>query len=135
MKKIIVLLSVLLTLLTFSSCTNEEPSPSNTQPETETGTETDANYYVKYTALAYGGVGYENARIKSVTVETETGSKTIEPNVKSWEETYGPVSKGFKAKIQATGASKTVRIYVCRGEEPFVIKGEGSSSASYTIDF
>ncbi|MCR8910635.1 hypothetical protein NW211_01280 [Barnesiella sp. ET7] len=131
MKKIIVLLSVLLTLLTFSSCTNEEPSPSNTQQ----GTETDANYYVKYTALAYGGVGYENARIESVTVETETGSKTIEPNVKSWEETYGPVSKGFKAKIQATGASKTVRIYVCRGEEPFVIKGEGSSSASYTIDF
>lgn len=131
MKKIIVLLSVLLTLLTFSSCTNEEPSPSNTQQGTETG----ANYYVKYTALAYGGVGYENARIESVTVETETGSKTIEPNVKSWEETYGPVSKGFKAKIQATGASKTVRIYVCRGEEPFVIKGEGSSSASYTIDF
>lgn len=131
MKKIIVLLSVLLTLLTFSSCTNDEPSPSNTQQ----GTETDANYYVKYTALAYGGVGYENARIESVTVETETGSKTIEPNVKSWEETYGPVSKGFKAKIQATGASKTVRIYVCRGEEPFVIKGEGSSSASYTIDF
>ncbi|HJB71894.1 MAG TPA: hypothetical protein H9939_01040 [Candidatus Barnesiella merdigallinarum] len=131
MKKIIVLLSVLLTLLTFSSCTNDEPSPSNTQQ----GTETDANYYVKYTALAYGGVGYENARIKSVTVETETGSKTIEPNVKSWEETYGPVSKGFKAKIQATGASKTVRIYVCRGEEPFVIKAEGSSSASYTIDF
>ena len=131
MKKIIVLLSVLLTLLTFSSCTNEEPSPSNTQQETET----DANYYVKYTALAYGGVGYENARIESVTVETETGTKTIEPNVKSWEETYGPVSKGFKAKIQATGASKTVRIYVCRGEEPFVIKGEGSSSASYTIDF
>ena len=131
MKKIIVLLSVLLTLLTFSSCTNEEPSPSNTQH----GTETDANYYVKYTALAYGGVGYENARIESVTVETETGSKTIEPNVKSWEETYGPVSKGFKAKIQATGASKTVRIYVCRGEEPFVIKAEGSSSTSYTIDF
>lgn len=131
MKKIIVLLSVLLTLLTFSSCTNEEPSPSNTQQ----GTETDANYYVKYTALAYGGVGYENARIESVTVETETGTKTIEPNVRSWEETYGPVSKGFKAKIQATGASKTVRIYVCRGEEPFVIKGEGSSSASYTIDF
>ncbi len=131
MKKIIVLLSVLLTLLTFSSCTNEEPSPSNTQQ----GTETDANYYVKYTALAYGGVGYENARIESVTVETETGSKTIEPNVKSWEETYGPVSKGFKAKIQATGASKTVRIYVCRGEEPFVIKAEGSSSTSYTIDF
>ena len=131
MKKAISLLSVLLTLLAFSSCTNEEPSPSNTQQ----GTETDANYYVKYTALAYGGVGYENARIESVTVETETGSKTIEPNVKSWEETYGPVSKGFKAKIQATGASKTVRIYVCRGEEPFVIKGEGSSSASYTIDF
>lgn len=131
MKKIIALLSALLTLLAFSSCTNDEPSPSNTQQ----GTETDANYYVKYTALAYGGVGYENARIESVTVETETGSKTIEPNVKSWEETYGPVSKGFKAKIQATGASKTVRIYVCRGEEPFVIKAEGSSSTSYTIDF
>ena len=133
MKKAISLLSVLLTLLAFSSCTNDEPSPSNTQPETETGT--DANYYVKYTALAYGGLGYENARIESVTVETETGTKTIETNVKSWEETYGPVSKGFKARVQATGTSKTVRIYVCRGEEPFVIKAEGSSSASYTIDF
>ena len=52
MKKAISLLSVLLTLLAFSSCTNDEPSPSNTQPETETGTETKANYYVKYTALA-----------------------------------------------------------------------------------
>lgn len=135
MKKIINLLSACLVLFAFSACSNDEPSPSNTQPETETGTETKANYYVKYTALAYGGLGYENARIESVTVETETGTKTIETNVKSWEETYGPVSKGFKARVQATGTSKPVRIYVCRGEEPFVIKAEGSSSASYTIDF
>lgn len=131
MKKIIALLSVLLTLLAVSSCTNDEPAPSNAQPETETGTETSANYYVKYIAQGNRNAGW----IKSITVNAESGEKTITQQMSAWEGTYGPVSKGFSASIKVSGYCEKTYIYVCRGEEPFVIKAEGSSSASYTIDF
>lgn len=129
MKKIINLLSACLVLFAFSACSNDEPSPSNTQ--TGTDTETSANYYVKYVAQGNRNAGW----IRSVTVNTESGEKTITQQMSSWDGIYGPVPKGFQASIEVYGYCEKTYIYVCRGEEPFVIKAEGTSSASYTIDF
>ena len=97
-------------------------------------------YYVKYEAK--GAMKYN---IESVTVSTGKGSETIATSKqRSWSQTYGPVSKGFRANITARGGWPTVYIYVCKGDEPFALKesksnNAGSSntttSASYTIDF
>ena len=97
-------------------------------------------YYVKYEAK--GAMKYN---IESVTVSTDKGSETITTSKqRSWTQTYGPVSKGFRASITAKGGWATVNIYVCKGDEPFELKksksnnvgnSNTSTSASYTIDY
>lgn len=98
-----------------------------------------AEYYVKYEASI---VSYRNGTVK-YTVNTETGEKIFSSG-KSFSQTFGPVEKGFHASIKVdaknvVGASSNIRIYVCRGNEPFALKanksGESTVSASYTIDF
>lgn len=131
MKRIITLLSISLILLSFSACTSDEPYVPDCHTEEETITEPEANYYIKYLAQGNRNAGW----IKSITVNTESGEKTITKQMSSWNETYGPVPKGFQASIKVSGYCEKTYIYVCRGEEPFVIKVEGKSSASYTIDF
>ncbi len=125
------MLSALLIVLIFSTCTNDEPSISNTPTENKSEVETEVNYYVKYVAQGNRNAGW----ITSIIVNTESGKKTITKQMSSWSETYGPVPKGFRANISVFGICEKTFIYVCRGEEPFVIKAEGTSSASYTIDF
>ena len=120
MKRIITLLSISLILLSFSACTSDEPYVPDCHTEEETITEPEANYYIKYLAQGNRNAGW----IKSITKQ-----------MSSWNETYGPVPKGFQASIKVSGYCEKTYIYVCRGEEPFVIKAEGKSSASYTIDF
>ena len=131
MKRIITLLSISLILLSFSACTSDEPYVPDCHTEEETIKEPEANYYIKYLAQGNRNAGW----IKSITVNTESGEKTITKQMSSWNETYGPVPKGFQASIKVSGYCEKTYIYVCRGEEPFVIKAEGKSSASYTIDF
>ena len=87
----------------------------------------------------------EKYNIESVTVSTDKGSETITTSKqRSWTQTYGPVSKGFRASITAKGGWATVNIYVCKGNEPFALKksksnnvgnSNTSTSASYTIDY
>ena len=111
------------------------------------------NYYIKYEAKITDG-GYTGANVNYI-VSTEKGPTTIATHSMTWTETFGPVKKGFEASIygEAECAGKmTLNIYVCRGEEPFVLKasqtGEMSyygwyegeqepmnASVSYTIDF
>ncbi|QBA65336.1 hypothetical protein [Muriicola soli] len=59
--------------------------------------------------------------------------------VRSWNQTYGPVKKGFKCEVQIgnyQGGTPTIEIHVSKNEEPFALKvtTEGAS-ASYEIDF
>lgn len=61
-------------------------------------------------------------------------------NQSSWEQTYGPVPKGFKAIIQVQGYTRTLEIHCCRGKEPFALKaiknGQNSNPVlGYTIDY
>lgn len=123
MKRIIPILSTLLALLICSACTNAD------EPDTQKAdTETKDNYYVRYEASIPSGYSGK------VTVNTEIGPQTFSTG-RVYTETFGPVTKGFQASIKVSGYCEKTYIYVCRGEEPFVIKAEGKSSASYTIDF
>lgn len=126
--KIKVLLSIILACFLFS-CENGNVSAS----------EGDLNadiYYVKYEAImssVYSG------NIMKVTVASDYGNLTFEGG-KSFSQTFGPVSKGFKASIKgeclaSSCNSLIVNIYVCRGSEPFALKSTGSYSTSYTIDY
>ena len=125
-KKLILLLFTL--SLVLCGCSNDD--------------DLSADYYVKYEATVtsqYGG------SIK-YTVNTETGSETFESG-KSFSQIFGPVKKGFQASITADSkalnyvSNSNVKIYVCRGSEPFALKANNSSSigkivsASYTIDY
>lgn len=117
MKKIILLALVLSTLM-MVSCTKEK-----------------ANYYVKYEVTAYGTNHYGTMTLN---VNTENGPQTITTSSKVFSETFGPVSKGFEASVSASASFPTymtTSLYVSRGEEPFVLKATGTSSAEYVIDF
>lgn len=127
MKKLLLLLSIA-TVMIMTGCSkdNDQDSPVN-----------GVRYYVKYEVFVssshYGDL--------FVDVNTEKGTQSFTiPRSSSFSETFGPVSKGFAASVTArtnftvTGGIYS-SIYVCRGEEPFVLKATGSSSADYVIDF
>lgn len=118
MKKHLVLLLALAATLMMASCTKEK-----------------ANYYVKYEVTAYGTNHYGTMTLN---VNTENGPQTITSSSKVFSETFGPVSKGFEASVSASASFPTymtTSLYVSRGEEPFVLKATGTSSAQYVIDY
>jgi len=119
MKKHLVLLLALAATLMMASCTKEK-----------------ANYYVKYEVKAYGT---NHTGTMTLNVNTENGMQRITSSSKVFSETFGPVSKGFNASINASVNYPTywsTNIYVSKGEEPFVLKASTSTSgAKYVIDF
>lgn len=100
------------------------------------GKDNDVRYYVKYE------VSVSSVHIGDLYVDakTEKGTQSFKTSSKVFSETFGPVSKGFAASVTAhtdysvTGGIHS-SIYVCRGEEPFVLKATGSSAVDYVIDF
>lgn len=88
-------------------------------------------YYVRYVATSSSPLEY-------VSVYTDVGLRSFNLTSTEYTQTYGPVAKGFEAKIivsVTSGSERTVEIYVCRGEEPFALKRSGNISATYVIDF
>lgn len=132
----------------FVSCSkdndNEKKEPIAT--EEPVAIEEPARYYVKY-EVSFTTPHINPTRV--VTFTTEKGTQTInleqETKTVTWEGTYGPVDKGFKASLECStpnynyGGTIHGRIYVCREQEPFVIKAEGERSSplllDYSIDF
>lgn len=95
-----------------------------------------ADYYVKYTASC----NYPNI-LESVAVSTTKGTERFNLHGKrSWEQTYGPVKKGFNANISVNGYNCTIEINVAKNYEPFALKSSGrstnksSESISYRIN-
>lgn len=116
-----------LAIFTFSSCNKEEmditPAP-------------DDNYYVNYIIKGPSPYG----RFSNWTVTTPDGTySNTGTQVSSWNQTYGPVKKGFKCEVQIgdyQGGTPTIEIHVSKNEEPFTLKAiETGASASYVIDF
>lgn len=118
MKKHVVLLLVFSYILMMASCTKEK-----------------TNYYVKYDVAS---TGTNHIGTMTLNLNTERGMQTISTSSKVFSETFGPVSKGFEATVSAAASYPTylnTSIYVCKGQEPFVLKATGTSSAQYVIDF
>jgi len=112
-----------LTIFAFSSCNKEE---------IDNNTVVKDNYYVKYV------ISSSYPRIFSNwSVTTPQGNYTKNDyQTRYWEQTYGPVKKGFKCEVQVSSGEATIEIYVSKNQEPFALKTtKTSNSASYTIDF
>lgn len=117
-----------LTILTFSSCSKEEMN--NNKPEISN------NYYVKYIIKGTGAYG----RFSDWTATTPDGKYSNKGyQTRSWNQTYGPVKKGFKCEVQIgkyISGAPVIEIHVSKNEEPFALKvTETGRTASYTIDF
>ncbi len=140
-----------LTLFLFS-CSKDEvedktsPSdPTEQKQEDLPAPEESARYYVKYE------VSFQTQHINAnrvIKFTNENGEQEIKLDERStivtWEGTYGPVKKGFMAKLDCStpsydySVSIHARIYICREQEPFVIKAEDTDRfvyLKYTIDF
>ncbi len=131
-------LTIILALsLSFYSCEKTTPDDivgnGNTETNTETNTEDikQDEYYVRYKAYCMFDM--------KLTVNTDKGLKSFDVKSSTFDETFGPVSKGFKASAKITEPSSLsnnrVSIYVCKESAPFSLKETGISNASYTIDF
>lgn len=114
-----------LTIFTFSSCkkgsTNE--------------TVTNDNYYVKYVIKGNGAYG----RFSNWTATTPQGTYTNSgTQVSSWNQTYGPVNRGFKCEVQIgnyISGAPTIEIHASNNSEPFALKiTKIGNSATYTIN-
>lgn len=113
-----------LTIFTFSSCNKEEVDNNETV--------INDNYYVKYVISCSYPKIFSNW---SVTIPQGEYTKNGY-QIRHWEQTYGPVKKGFKCEVQVGNGEPTIEIYVSKNQEPFALKTtKTGKSASYTIDF
>ena len=113
-----------LTIFTFSSCNKEEVDNNETV--------INDNYYVKYViSCSYPKI------FSNWSVTTPQGEYTKNGyQIRHWEQTYGPVKKGFKCEVIVGNGKSTIQIYVSKNQEPFALKTtKTGKSASYTIDF
>lgn len=116
----------ILSILTFSSCCKEERDNNDN---------TD-NYYVNYIIKAPGPYG----RFSNWTASTPDGTYSNSGyQTSSWNQTYGPVKKGFNCSVQIgdyQGGTPTIEIHVSKNEEPFALKANVTgASLSYVINF
>tara|TARA_R110002051_G_C8703765_1_gene494768 strand:+ start:100 stop:513 length:414 start_codon:yes stop_codon:yes gene_type:complete len=123
------LLSIsILTILTFYSCSKEKIDINDTV--------NNDNYYVNYIIKAPGPYG----RFSNWTASTPDRTYSNRGyQTSSWNQTYGPVKKGFNCKVQIgdyQGGTPTIEIHVSKNEEPFALKANATgASASYVINF
>ena len=106
----------------FSSCKKDETETSITNDD----------YYVKYKISS----NYAN-NLSNWTVTTPQGNYTRNNyQTRLWEETYGPVKKGFKCVAQVENGTPTIEIYISKNNSPFALKASKSGGTlSYTIDY
>ena len=116
-----------LTIFAFLSCDKEDIDNSN-----DTTTVANDNYYVKYVISSIYPYIFSNW-----TVTTPDGNYTKNDyQTRHWEQTYGPVKKGFKCDVQVKNGQPTIEIYVSKNQEPFSLKASKEGySATYTIAF
>ena len=113
-----------LTIFAFISCNKEEMDNNETVIKD--------NYYVKYVISSTYPYIFSNW-----SVTTPEGNYTKNDyQTSKWEQTYGPVKKGFKCEVQVNKGQPNIEIYVSKNQEPFALKmTKAGHSASYTINF
>ena len=113
----------------FLSCKKDETETSITNDNYSI---TNDNYYVKYKISS----NYPNI-FSNWSVTTPQGNYTKNNyQTRLWEETYGPVKKGFKCVAQVQNGIPTIEIYISKNNSPFALKASKSGGTlSYTIDY
>ncbi len=141
---------LLILCLSLSSCSKDDDLPI-TIPMTEEGNndndkEEAVRYYVKY-EVSFSTQHINASRLIQFTNENGEQSISLTNQIYnvSWEGVYGPIEKSFETSLNCStpnyeySSNIHARIYVCREEEPFVIKAEGNGTHSlslhYKIDF
>lgn len=114
-----------LTVFTFYSCKKGSTNEAVTND----------NYYFKYVITGNGAYG----RFSNWTATTPQGIYTnTGTQVSSWNQTYGPVSKGFKCEVligNYISGAPTIEIHASKNSEPFALKlTKTGNSATYTIN-
>ena len=121
----LMIISIFTIFIAFSSCNKEKM-------DNEDETTIKDNYYVKYViSCSYPTV------FSDWSVTTPQGKYTKNDyQTRRWEQTYGPVKKGFKCEVQVGRGAPTIEIHVSKNQEPFALKTiKTGQSASYIIDF
>lgn len=126
-KGILIMMLVITALITFTFNSCKKGSTNETV--------TNDNYYFKYVIKGNGAYG----RFSNWTATTPQGTYTNSgTQVSSWNQTYGPVSKGFKCEVQIgnyISGAPTIEIHVSKNSEPFALKvTKTDNSATYTIN-
>lgn len=153
MKKILVTIGIILAFTATYSCSDDSDDHFDelanllTSDSSRLNNNEEQNYYVKY-EVDISPTSY--VTLSSIDITIETGLQSFDIDPKGFSETFGPVKKGFTASIeaylasQANGKEFAIRIYVCKGDEPFVLKAYNYSTedsrytpltAKYTIDY
>lgn len=117
----------LLSIFIFSSCDKEDENMNEGNNESAIV----HSYYVKY--IIYSNYPYI---FSNWTVNTPQGKYTKNNyQTRRWEQTYGPVKKGFSCYVQVGNGQPNIEIYVSKNQEPFALKTtKNGYSASYTVD-
>lgn len=112
-----------ITLITFTTCKKDD----NNNLEG-----TSDNYYVKYVISSIYPRIFSNW-----SVTTPQGKYTKNDyQTRRWEQTYGPVKKGFNCEVLVGSGEPTIEIYVSKNQEPFALKTtKDGKSATYVINF
>lgn len=102
------------------------------------------DYYVRYEAtVTTGGLPYQYIEIY-YNVTTEKGIQKFVSTERTFNQTFGPLKKGFATEISVDASnvpnsSCNVKIYVSRANEPFALKAtniaERAVNTSYIIDY
>lgn len=137
MKKVFLLLAVLFTAVSFTSCeSDDEDFPVENNDE----------YYVKY--IIKSQTIYSTSKIAEIKMENNS-IEEFTFNNGNWEMTIGPVKKGFNASCDARhdtsqNLARTyidVEIHASKNNDPFALKANDNStdvrmsaSASYTVN-
>jgi len=115
--------AILVILISLSSCNKDKD-------KVEMGISDE--YYVKYVIKGNGTYIY----FSDFSVNTGQGNVSFSGyQYHSWNQTYGPVKKGFRASVSVGSSLVTVEIYVSKNNGPFALKASKSGDNSYTIDF
>lgn len=122
------LISSTVSIFTFFSCSNEG-IPNNETVRND-------KYYVQYVIRGSGPYG----RFSNWSAATPEGLYTNNGyQTRSWNQTFGPVEKGFKCEVKVgdyIGGTPTIEIHISKNEEPFTLKVTNTGkSALFVIDY
>ena len=83
-----------------------------------------SEYYVQYEVKVHSG-----GSVSLISAKTPTGGYTVRRQLSSWTETFGPVKKGFKARLSVSGHFISASIRVSKDNGPMALKASYDNSA------